>query len=271
MTDADRTARARYVGARVHRVEDARLLTGHGTYVDDIVAARACCTPASCAARSPAPRSAAIDTVGGAGRCPGVHFVFTAADLNPGVKEQWHTLDRAAEPRDAAPAARRRRGPLRRRPGRARRRRRAATSPRTRPSSSTSTTSRCRPSSTTPTAEHADALVHESHGSNVIGELAGLPASALDDVFAVGRPRGERDDPPAGVRRRCRWKDAAWSSTTRARPASSRSTRPRSRRTRCACSARACSACPSTASASSCATPAAASGRRSWSSATRCA
>ena len=69
-------------------------------------------------------------------------------------------------------------------------------------------------------AEHADALVHESHGSNVIGEIAGLPASALEDGVRRGRPRGERDDLPAGVRRRCRWKDAAWSSTTRARPAS---------------------------------------------------
>ena len=27
----------RYAGARVHRVEDARLLTGHGTFVDDVV------------------------------------------------------------------------------------------------------------------------------------------------------------------------------------------------------------------------------------------
>jgi carbon-monoxide dehydrogenase large subunit len=27
---------ARYAGSRVHRVEDARLLTGAGTFVDDI-------------------------------------------------------------------------------------------------------------------------------------------------------------------------------------------------------------------------------------------
>ena len=33
-------------------------------------------------------------------------------------------------------------------------------------------------------AEHADVLVHEGHGSNVIGELNGLPASALEDAFA---------------------------------------------------------------------------------------
>ena len=33
------------------------------------------------------------------------------------------------------------------------------------------------------TATQAETLVHESHGSNLIGELAGLPESALDDVF----------------------------------------------------------------------------------------
>jgi hypothetical protein len=33
-------------------------------------------------------------------------------------------------------------------------------------------------------AGQAGTLVHESHGSNLIGELAGLPASALEDVFA---------------------------------------------------------------------------------------
>ena len=30
------TGAARYSGMRVSRVEDARLLTGHGTYVDDV-------------------------------------------------------------------------------------------------------------------------------------------------------------------------------------------------------------------------------------------
>ena len=40
-------------------------------------------------------------------------------------------------------------------------------------------------SSTTSTREDADALVHQAHGSNLVGELAGLPASALDDVFAA--------------------------------------------------------------------------------------
>ncbi len=34
-------------------------------------------------------------------------------------------------------------------------------------------------------AETVTELVHEHHGSNVIGELCGLPESALDDVFAA--------------------------------------------------------------------------------------
>lgn len=79
----------RYVGARVGRVEDARLLTGHGTYVDDIV------LPGMLHARfvrSPIARAAirAIDTAE-ARAAPGVRFVFTAADLNRDVREQWHT------------------------------------------------------------------------------------------------------------------------------------------------------------------------------------
>ena len=160
---------------------------------------RGCCTRASCAARSPAPRSAG-STRRPRSRVPGVRFVFTAADLNPGVKEQWHTSIGAASPETPRPPLAE--GEVRfvgdpvalvvaDEP---------RTSPRTRPSSSTSTTSRCPPSSTTPTAEHADALVHESHGSNVIGELTGLPASALDDVFAAAAHVVTRDDLPAGVR-----------------------------------------------------------------------
>lgn len=37
MTDVVSAGAARYTGARIHRVEDARLVTGRGTYVDDIV------------------------------------------------------------------------------------------------------------------------------------------------------------------------------------------------------------------------------------------
>jgi carbon-monoxide dehydrogenase large subunit len=84
------TVAGRYAGARVPRVEDARLLTGHGTYVDDVV------RPGmlhACFVRSPLARAkvAGID-VSAALALEGVHAVFTAADLNPAVHEQWYTL-----------------------------------------------------------------------------------------------------------------------------------------------------------------------------------
>ena len=133
-------------------------------------------------------------------RCPGVHAVFTAADLNPDVKEQWHTSIGARQPGDAAPAARRGRGPLRRRPGRARRRREPRTSPQD-AAELVDVDYEPLPAVVDYTeAEHATALVHEPHGSNVIGELAGLPESALDDVFAAAAHVTTRDDLPAGVR-----------------------------------------------------------------------
>src|SRR3954452_6522349 len=87
--DPARTTAARYAGARVQRVEDARLLTGQGTYVDDVV------RPGmlhACFVRSPFPR-ARIDAVdvSAALAHPGVRAVFTGADLNPRVQELWYT------------------------------------------------------------------------------------------------------------------------------------------------------------------------------------
>lgn len=89
MTSLEATA-ARYVGARVHRVEDPRLLTGHGTFVDDVT------RPGmlhACFVRSPFARArlGRIDATAALG-LPGVRAVFVAADLNPGVHEQWYTL-----------------------------------------------------------------------------------------------------------------------------------------------------------------------------------
>src|SRR5437763_12378726 len=82
-------AAARYIGTRVQRVEDARLLTGRGTFVDDVV--RPGMLHASFV-RSPFARAAirGIDTTA-ARALPGVRAVFVAADLNPGVQEQWYT------------------------------------------------------------------------------------------------------------------------------------------------------------------------------------
>ncbi|MFD0689508.1 xanthine dehydrogenase family protein molybdopterin-binding subunit [Actinomadura fibrosa] len=87
---AVRAAAARYAGTRVPRVEDARLLTGHGTFVDDVV------RPGmvhACFVRSPLARAriTGIDATA-ALELDGVHAVFLADDLNPGVHEQWYTL-----------------------------------------------------------------------------------------------------------------------------------------------------------------------------------
>lgn len=84
------TPAPRYAGTRVQRVEDSRLLTGHGSFVDDIS------RPGmlhACFVRSPFARARinGIDA-SAALALPGVHAVFTAADLNPDVREAWHAV-----------------------------------------------------------------------------------------------------------------------------------------------------------------------------------
>ncbi len=171
----------RYTGARVGRVEDQRLLTGRGTYVDDIA------LPGmlhACFVRSPFARAAinGIDT-SAALAAPGVRFVFTAADLNPDVKQQWHTSMGPASPETPRPPladdeARFVGDPV------------ALVVAETRAGAEDAAElvvvdyEPLPPVVDYTTAEHADALVHATHGSNVVGELAGLPASALDEVFA---------------------------------------------------------------------------------------
>jgi carbon-monoxide dehydrogenase large subunit len=84
------TAAARYAGTRVHRVEDPRLLTGQGTFVDDVVRPRML---HACFVRSPFARARIGDIDTSAARAlDGVHAVFGAADLNPDVHEQWYGL-----------------------------------------------------------------------------------------------------------------------------------------------------------------------------------
>ena len=78
------------IGQRIKRSEDPRLLTGHGTFVDDII------RPGmlhACFVRSPFARATitGIDT-SAALAMPGVVAVFTAQDLNPDVREAWHAV-----------------------------------------------------------------------------------------------------------------------------------------------------------------------------------
>ena len=83
-------AAARYVGTRVHRVEDARLLLGRGTFVDDVVTSREWRTPASSAVPSRVPRirrHRCLCSAGTPRRPGGVH----RRRPQPGVHEQWYT------------------------------------------------------------------------------------------------------------------------------------------------------------------------------------
>ena len=90
MTETVQSVTPRYAGTRAPRIEDKRLLTGHGTFVDDVQ------RPGmvhACFVRSPFARASinGIDA-SAALALPGVHAVFTAADLNPDVKEAWHAV-----------------------------------------------------------------------------------------------------------------------------------------------------------------------------------
>ena len=90
MTETVQSVTPRYAGTRAPRIEDKRLLTGHGTFVDDVQ------RPGmvhACFVRSPFARATinGIDA-SAALALPGVHAVFTAADLNPDVKEAWHAV-----------------------------------------------------------------------------------------------------------------------------------------------------------------------------------
>jgi aerobic carbon-monoxide dehydrogenase large subunit len=170
----------RYAGARVQRVEDARLLTGRGTYVDDVS------LPGmlhACFVRSPFARAAirGIDT-SAALAVPGVHRVFVAGDVNPDVKEQWHTSLGPQSPETPRP-------PLAEGEVRfvgdpialvvAENRYIAE-------DAADLVDVHYEPLPTVvdyASAEASDILVHQSHGSNVIGQMAGLPASALADIY----------------------------------------------------------------------------------------
>ncbi|CAJ1502945.1 xanthine dehydrogenase family protein molybdopterin-binding subunit [[Mycobacterium] burgundiense] len=88
--ETDTRPRSRYAGTRMARVEDTRLLTGHGTFVDDVT------RPGmlhACFVRSPFAR-AKINSIDASAALalPGVIAVFTAEDINPGVLESWHAV-----------------------------------------------------------------------------------------------------------------------------------------------------------------------------------
>jgi carbon-monoxide dehydrogenase large subunit len=171
----------RYAGSRINRVEDARLLTGHGTYVDDIV------LPGmlqACFVRSPFPRAAirGIDT-SAALDVPGVHAVFTAAELNADVKEQWHTSVGPKSPETPRP-------PLAEGEARFAGDAVALVIADSRYIAEDAAElvdvdyEPLEPVVDYLTAEDNENLVHASHGSNLIGLMPGPPASALEEIYA---------------------------------------------------------------------------------------
>jgi carbon-monoxide dehydrogenase large subunit len=161
------------VGARVARVEDARLLTGAATFVDDITLPGMLHTRF---VRSPFPKARirGVD-VSAALAIDGVRTVLLGADVNGDVKEQWHTMLGPGSPETPRP-------PL--------------ADGEVRfvgdPVALVVAESRAVAEDAvdvvevdyeplTPvidyrTAEGSDALVHANHGSNVVGQLSGRPA-----------------------------------------------------------------------------------------------
>src|SRR5439155_14109960 len=88
---------ARFVGQRIQRREDARMVTGHGTYVDDVVVPR---MVHAAFVRSNVARGRIVSVdVAEALAVDGVVAVLTADDINPHIHASW--VDFQGPPGDA--------------------------------------------------------------------------------------------------------------------------------------------------------------------------
>ncbi len=173
-------AAGRYLGARVPRIEDARLLTGHGTYVNDV---RLPGMLHGCFVRSTVPHARILSVdVTEAAALPGVRAVFTAADLNPHAREQWHGMVGRNSPETPRPplaegVVRFVGDPI------------ALVFAEDEYIAEDACELVVVDLDPLPAvvdfleALESDVLVHEAHGSNLIGEMAGLPSSELDPYF----------------------------------------------------------------------------------------
>ena len=172
----------------------------------------------ACFVRSPFARAriAAIDAAA-ALALPGVHAVFIAADLNPGVHEQWYTSMGKDVPDTPRPPLAEGEVALRRRSRWRWSSPTTATSPRTPSTSSRSTTSRCRRSSTTRPRTAPRRWCTRLPGQRRRRRL-GRPVSRRAGRGVRRRPRTtSRRRSTSRRTRRCRWRPAAWSSSGRAR------------------------------------------------------
>ena len=100
-TDTMCARATRYTGSRINRIEDARLVTGHGTFVDDVT------RPGMLHAtfvRSPFARARLGDIdASEALQVPGVHGVFTADDLNDDLQALWYSVGGPRSPSTPLP------------------------------------------------------------------------------------------------------------------------------------------------------------------------
>ena len=209
MTD---TVATRYAGTRVPRVEDNRLLTGRGTFVDDVT------RPGmlhACFVRSPFAR-AKINGIDAAAALalPGVRAVFTAGRPQSGRQGGVARRRGQGHPGHPAPAAGRGRGEVRRRPGCPRRRREPLHRRGCRRAGGRRLRSRCRPSPTSLKAVNSDVVVHEAYPDNVAGGMGGAPPD--EETFSPPPTSRKRTSTNRSTRR-CRWRRAAWSSSGRRR------------------------------------------------------
>ncbi len=182
MTDTAQAGVTRYAGSRIARVEDPRLLTGRGTYVDDVQ------LPGMLHAsfvRSPHARARILGIdVREAATLTGVRAVFVAEDLNPGVHEQWYTLlgpvpNDTPRPPLAEGEVRFVGDPI------------ALVIAESRSIAEDAAEVVVVDYEPLPAvidflaAETATDLVHESHGSNLIGGMNGPPEGPVDEAFAA--------------------------------------------------------------------------------------
>ncbi len=169
--------------------------------------APACCTPASSAAPTRMPDSAA-SMPRQLLALPGVHAVLTAADLNPEVKEASARGRGQGRSRHPAPAAGRGRGQVRRRSGGPRHRREPLRRRGRARTLSTSTTSRCPPWPTS--ARHSLPRCRSTRPSsdNNAGGMAGMPPD--EEVFGSAAHM-VKEHIYQQMACRCRSRRAAWS------------------------------------------------------------
>ena len=174
------------LGNRVVRVEDPRLLTAGGTYVEDLDAARRGVAHLRPLAVRPTPASPRIDIGRGRGAARRARRAHRRRPRRARARRPTST---PAFPEAHAPAVRGRRHRALRRPaGGGGHRRGPGHRVPTPPTSSSSTTTRCPPSSSPRRRPRDEVLLFPEAGTNVVQRFASkTPADFADCEVVVGR------------------------------------------------------------------------------------